>query len=92
MIEGISGNPSRRSDDEYVEEKDKKEILEVSKDDLTKNVKESYDKYEENGSMITYQEFDVNNKVAGQVRDNVRFVVGNDESIYYTGDHYNFFV
>ncbi|WP_135555998.1 polymorphic toxin-type HINT domain-containing protein [Paenibacillus cymbidii] len=44
-----------------------------------------------NGTPITYREFDVNNKVAGQNRDSERFVVGSDGSIYYTGDHYGTF-
>lgn len=40
------------------------------------------------GKSITYREFDVNNKVAGQSRDAERFVVGSDGSVYYTDSHY----
>ena len=43
------------------------------------------------GNPITYREFDVNNKVAGQARDGERFVVGSDGSIYYTYSHYGQF-
>ncbi len=40
------------------------------------------------GSPITYQEFDVNNKIDGKNRDGERFIVGSDGSVYYTWDHY----
>ena len=40
------------------------------------------------GSPITYQEFDVNNKINGKNRDGERFIVGSDGSVYYTWDHY----
>ncbi len=40
------------------------------------------------GTPISYREFDVNNKIAGQNRDNERFVIGDDGSVYYTSDHY----
>jgi hypothetical protein len=41
-----------------------------------------------NGKPITYQEFDVNNKLPGANRDAERFVKGSDGSIYYTDSHY----
>ncbi|MEV6071651.1 ribonuclease domain-containing protein [Nocardia sp. NPDC052001] len=43
------------------------------------------------GKKITYQEWDVNPKKAGQGRDAERIVTGSDGSAYYTGDHYNTF-
>lgn len=48
----------------------------------------TYDMY---GYPITYQEFDVNNRIPGQPRDAERFVVGSDGSVYYTDDHYRSF-
>lgn len=48
---------------------------------------QSYD-----GEPITYQEFDVNNRIPGQDRDSQRFVVGSDGSVYYTDEHYHGFV
>lgn len=44
-----------------------------------------------NGKPITYQEFDVNNKLPGSLRDAERFVRGSDGRTYYTPDHYNTF-
>lgn len=39
------------------------------------------------GNNITYREFDINNCVRGR-RDMERFVVGSDNSVYYTDSHY----
>ncbi len=44
--------------------------------------------FDSQGNPITYQEFDVNNKVAGAGRDAERFVKGSDGSIYHTDNHY----
>lgn len=44
-----------------------------------------------NGEHITYQEFDVNNKSPGSLRDAERFIRGSDGKTYYTPDHYNTF-
>ena len=46
---------------------------------------------DQSGNPITYREYDVNNKVAGQTRDAERFVRGSDGSVYYTNDHYGTF-
>lgn len=43
-------------------------------------------------NIITYKEFDVNDKINGQSRDAERFVVGSDDSVYYTDDHYETYV
>ncbi len=40
------------------------------------------------GNRITYQEFDVNNKLPNATRDSERFVRGSDGSVYYTDTHY----
>jgi RHS repeat-associated protein len=40
------------------------------------------------GKSLTYQEFDVNNKVPGADRDAERFVRGSDNTVYYTDSHY----
>lgn len=39
----------------------------------------------------TYREWDVNPKVKGQSRDDLRVVTGLDGSAYYTNDHYETF-
>lgn len=44
------------------------------------------------GNAIHYQEYDVNNKIAGKNRDAERFIRGNNGSVYYTKDHYNPFM
>ena len=44
-----------------------------------------------NGNGISYNEYDVNNKIPGQSRDAERFVRGDDGSVYYTDDHYSTF-
>ncbi|WP_054114770.1 ribonuclease domain-containing protein [Enterococcus sp. RIT-PI-f] len=44
------------------------------------------------GNQISYEEFDVNNKLPNAKRDSERFVKGSDGSIYYTNDHYNNFL
>nr|WP_309230883.1 ribonuclease domain-containing protein [Nocardia sp. SYP-A9097] len=43
------------------------------------------------GKKISYQEWDVNPKKAGQGRDAERIITGSDGSAFYTGDHYNTF-
>lgn len=43
------------------------------------------------GTPITYQEHDVNDRIAGHKRDGQRFVTGSDGSVYYTDDHYKTF-
>ena len=45
-----------------------------------------------NNTPITYKEFDVNNKVAGQARDGERFIFGSDGSVYFSPDHYITFI
>lgn len=40
---------------------------------------------------IDYQEWDVNPKIKGQNRGAERLVTGNDQSAYYTKDHYKSF-
>lgn len=40
------------------------------------------------GTPISYREFDVNNKIAGQARGSKRFLIGDDGSLYYTPDRY----
>jgi filamentous hemagglutinin len=48
-------------------------------------------RFDENGTPITYREFDVNNKV-NNIRDPERFVVGSDGAVYYTNNHYASFI
>lgn len=48
--------------------------------------------YDGSDAVISYKEFDVNNKIEGQSRDAERFVVGSDGSVYYTDDHYDSYV
>lgn len=43
------------------------------------------------GKAISYREWDVNPKKAGQTRDAERIITGSDGSAYYTGDHYKTF-
>lgn len=43
------------------------------------------------GRKIRYQEWDVNPKVEGRNRGPERLVTGDDESAWYTNDHYNTF-
>jgi hypothetical protein len=47
--------------------------------------------YGDNGSVLSYNEFDVNNKIQGQSRDAERFVVASDGCVYYTNNHYDSF-
>lgn len=44
------------------------------------------------GTPITYQEWDVRDKLPNQNRNQERIVIGSDGSAYYTGDHYDTFV
>ena len=44
--------------------------------------------YDSSGNPISYREFDVNNKIAGQARDAQRFIIGSDGLIYFTDSHY----
>lgn len=48
-------------------------------------------KKDSNGKNIEYREFDVNEKLPNQPRDNERFVRGSDGSTYYTNNHYRTF-
>ena len=43
------------------------------------------------GRPITYQEWDVNPRVASQDRDAERIITGSDGSAWYTTDHYHTF-
>ncbi len=55
------------------------------------NVNKMLPIYDQSGRAISYREFDVNNKI-GVERDAERFVVGSNNSVYYTMDHYKTFV
>ncbi|HBT94845.1 MAG TPA: ribonuclease [Coriobacteriia bacterium] len=44
------------------------------------------------GKPIAYKEYDVNDRVPGAGRDEERFVIGSDGSVYYSNDHYASFV
>lgn len=46
---------------------------------------------DEEGSAISYKEWDVNQKVSGVNRGAERLVTGSDGSAYYTSDHYRTF-
>jgi ribonuclease T1 len=46
---------------------------------------------DDHGRAITYQEWDVNRKVAGVNRGAERLITGSDGSAYYTMDHYRTF-
>lgn len=48
--------------------------------------------FDDTGKIITYREFDINNKLPGMLRDGERFVRGSDGRIYYTSNHYRSFV
>ena len=52
---------------------------------------ESLPKRDAHDRPITYQEWDVNPKVAGVNRGAERLVTGSDGSAYYTSDHYRTF-
>lgn len=55
------------------------------------NDKQYLPQYDSSGNPITYKKFDIN--VPTSVgRDAERFVVGSDGSVYYTNDHYEYFV
>ncbi len=43
---------------------------------------------DKNGNKITYQEWDVNPKIAGKNRGKERLVTGSDGRVYFTNDHY----
>ncbi|SEO94360.1 ribonuclease, partial [Amphibacillus marinus] len=47
---------------------------------------------ENSGKSITYNEYDVNNKLPNANRDSERFIKGSDGSLYYTNDHYKTFI
>jgi guanyl-specific ribonuclease Sa len=44
-----------------------------------------------NGRPMAYREWDVNNKIPGRRRDAERIITGNNNSAWYTGDHYRTF-
>lgn len=46
---------------------------------------------DENGNKITYQEWDVNPKIAGKNRGKERLVTSSDGRAYFTNDHYESF-
>ncbi len=47
---------------------------------------------DDGGYPLSYREFDINNKVDGQNRDNERFVRDNNGRTYYSADHYDTFL
>lgn len=47
---------------------------------------------EQDGEKIKYQEWDVHPKVEGKNRGAERLVTGNDQSAYFTADHYRSFI
>lgn len=55
------------------------------------NKKQQLPSRDVSGKPISYNEFDVNGKQNGALRDKERFVRGSDDSVYYTSDHYNTF-
>lgn len=46
---------------------------------------------DKNGNKITYQEWDVNPKIAGKNRGKERVVTSSDGRVYFTNDHYESF-
>jgi guanyl-specific ribonuclease Sa len=56
-----------------------------------RNGEESLPRRDAHDRPITYQEWDVNPKVAGVNRGAERLVTGSDGSAYYTSDHYRTF-
>jgi guanyl-specific ribonuclease Sa len=56
-----------------------------------RNGEESLPRRDARDRPITYQEWDVNPKVAGINRGAERLVTGSDGSAYYTSDHYRTF-
>ena len=67
------------------------ELLKKWQEDVIDNKPPQLPQTDNNGKPITYQEFDVNNKLPGSLRDAERFVRGSDGRTYYTPDHYNTF-
>jgi guanyl-specific ribonuclease Sa len=53
---------------------------------------ETLPKHDSSGRAITYQEWDVNPKVAGVNRGTERLITGSDGSAYVTADHYKTFM
>ncbi|MBF0778978.1 ribonuclease domain-containing protein, partial [Streptococcus cuniculi] len=49
-----------------------------------KNDKNYLPNFDNSGNKITYKEYDINSKIAGDSRDAERFVRGSDGSVYYT--------
>lgn len=56
-----------------------------------KNLEGLLPKKDQSGRRINYQEWDVNPKIEGQNRGKERLVTGDDQSAYYTNDHYQSF-
>ena len=47
---------------------------------------------DKNNRVIIYKEYDINPKVQGQNRGAERIILGDDESRYYTSNHYQSFI
>ena len=56
-----------------------------------KNLEGLLPKKDQSDRRINYQEWDVNPKIEGQNRGKERLVTGDDQSAYYTNDHYQSF-
>ncbi len=56
-----------------------------------KNLEGLLPKSDKNNKKINYREWDVNPKVDGKNRGKERLVTGDDESAYFTNDHYESF-
>ncbi len=56
-----------------------------------KNLEQLLPKTDKNNKRINYREWDVNPKIEGKNRGKERLVTGDDESAYFTNDHYQSF-
>lgn len=56
-----------------------------------KNLEQLLPKIDKNNKRINYREWDVNPKIDGKNRGKERLVTGDDESAYFTNDHYQSF-
>ena len=56
-----------------------------------KNLEQLLPKIDKNNKRINYREWDVNPKIEGKNRGKERLVTGDDESAYFTNDHYQSF-
>jgi ribonuclease T1 len=57
-----------------------------------KNKEQLLPKKDAKGRSITYREYDVNPKKSGIGRDGERVVIGSNDKVYYTKDHYKTFI